>query len=522
MKISPLAGKPAPLEILVDVPRLITAYYTEVPDPSVPEQRVSFGTSGHRGSSFKRAFNEWHILAITQAICLEVWRQLDPALWELIGHVTNGVHMPSWDSAPADDLWTGACGKDRWLGTTENLGQDIRRVCDTTLWQFRTAASKSLVEYARQRLSQQLIVSNDTPEAINGANHLFSPNVLTLGFARRFATYKRPNLLLHDRDRLLRLLSNPQRPVQLIIAGKAHPADKGGQALIQEWVRFIRQPEMRPHAMFLSDYDMLLTEHLVQGVDVWINTPRRPWEACGTSGMKVLVNGGINLSELDGWWAEAYNPEVGWALGDGQEHGEDPTWDAVEANALYDLLEQEVIPEFYTRNDSGIPTAWVKRMRESMAQLTPRFSATYSVREYTEQYYLPAATAYRDRAANNGEVGKQIVDWQHTLQDKWATLCFGEIKVVSDAPGHTFTVEVFFGSLDPKSVRVELYANAVNGGNRSRQEMKRGQPLTKGKGYIFNTQVSATRLAKDYTVCIIPHCDGVAIPLEDTRILWQR
>ncbi|MBN3946987.1 MAG: alpha-glucan family phosphorylase [Nostoc sp. NMS7] len=439
-----------------------------------------------------------------------------------IGHVTNGVHMPSWDSAPADDLWTGVCGKERWLGTTENLGQDIRRVSDSTLWQFRTAASKSLVEYARQRLSQQLIVSNDTPEAINGANHLFSPNALTLGFARRFATYKRPNLLLHDRDRLLRILTNPQHPVQLIIAGKAHPADQGGQALIQEWVRFIRQPEVRPHVIFLSDYDMLLTEHLVQGVDVWINTPRRPWEACGTSGMKVLVNGGINLSELDGWWAEAYNPEVGWALGDGQEHGEDPAWDAVEANALYELLEQEVIPEFYTRDDRGIPTAWVKRMRESMAQLTPRFSATHSVREYTEQHYLPAATAYRDRAANNSEVGRQIVHWQHTLQDQWASLHFGEIKVVSDAQGHTFTVEVFFGSLDPKSVRVELYANGVNGGNRSRQEMKRGQPLTTGNGYIFNTQVSATRPATEYTLRIVPYCDGVAIPLEDTRILWQR
>ena len=439
-----------------------------------------------------------------------------------IGHVTNGVHMPSWESSPADDLWTGACGKERWLGTTENLGQDIRHVSNTRLWQFRTAASKSLVEYARQRLSQQLIASGASEEAINGVNHLFSPNVLTLGFARRFATYKRPNLLLHDRDRLLRLLSNPQRPVQLIIAGKAHPADQGGQALIQEWVRFIRQPEMRPHAIFLSDYDMLLTEHLVQGVDVWINTPRRPWEACGTSGMKVLVNGGINLSELDGWWAEAYNPEVGWALGDGQEHGEDPAWDAVEANALYDLLEQEVIPEFYTRDHSGIPTAWVKRMRESMAQLTPRFSATRSVREYTDQHYLPAANAYRDRAANNGEVGKQIVDWQHTLQDKWATLRFGEIKVVSDAQGHTFTVEVFFGSLDPKSVRVELYANGVNGGNRSRQEMKRCQSLTTGNGYIFNTQVSATLPATEYTVRTIPHFDGVAIPLEETRILWQR
>ena len=167
-------------------------------------------------------------------------------------------------------------------------------------------------------------------------------------------------------------------------------------------------------SIFLSDYDMLLTEHLVQGIDVWINTPRRPWEASGTSGMKVLVNGGINLSELDGWWAEAYTPEVGWALGDGQEHGDDPAWDAVEADALYDLLEREVIPEFYTRDESGIPTAWVKRMRESMARLTPRFSANRTVREYTEQHYLPAAAAYRLRIANKGAIGRQIVDWQHS------------------------------------------------------------------------------------------------------------
>ena len=303
--------------------------------------------------------------------------------------------MPTWDSAAADDLWTEACGKDRWLGTTETLEQDIRRVSDARLWQFRTAASKSLVDYARERLSRQLAASGASPEAVDEAKHLFDPNALTLGFARRFATYKRPNLLLHDPERLLRLLTNPQRPVQLIIAGKAHPADQAGQALIQQWTHFIRRPEARPHVIFLSDYDMLLTEHLVQGVDVWLNTPRRPWEACGTSGMKVLVNGGINLSELDGWWAEAYTPEVGWALGDGQEHGDDPAWDAAEAEALYDLLEREVIPEFYTRDEQGIPTAWVARMRESMARLTPRFSANRAVREYTEQHYLPAAAAYR-------------------------------------------------------------------------------------------------------------------------------
>jgi starch phosphorylase len=319
-----------------------------------------------------------------------------------VGHITNGVHMPTWDSAAADDLWTEACGKSRWLGPTENLEPDIRRLPDSALWQFHTAGSKSLVQFARARLSGQLAASGTSQLAIEEAKHLFDPNALTLGFARRFATYKRPNLLLHDRERLLRLLSNSQRPVQLIIAGKAHPADTAGQALIQEWIQFIRQPETRPHVIFLSDYDMHLTEQLVQGVDVWINTPRRPWEACGTSGMKVLVNGGINLSELDGWWAEAYTPEVGWALGDGLEHGDDPALDAVEANAFYNLLEREVVPEFYTRDASGVPTAWVKRMRESMARLTPRFSAHRAVREYTEQRYLPAAIAYQERAANKG------------------------------------------------------------------------------------------------------------------------
>jgi starch phosphorylase len=440
-----------------------------------------------------------------------------------VGHVTNGVHMPSWDSAEADDLWTNTCGKDRWLGTTETLEQGIRRVSDASLWQFRIAASQSLVEYARERLSRQLAASGAPPEAIEGAKRLFDPNALTLGSARRFATYKRPNLLLHNPARLLRLLANPERPVQLIIAGKAHPEDRAAQALIHEWINFIRQPETRPHIVFLSDYDMLLTEHLVQGVDVWINTPRRPWEASGTSGMKVLVNGGINLSELDGWWAEAYTPEVGWALGDGREHGDDPAWDAVEADALYDLLERDVIPEFYTRDESGIPAAWVKRMRESMARLTPHFSANRTVREYTEHHYLPAAAAYHLRIANKGAIGRQIVDWRHSLEQKWATLHFGEVKVETRGEQHVFDVQVYLSDLDPKAVRVELYADGVMGSAPVRQEMTRIRQLVGASGsYVYNAAVSAARPSADYTARVIPHRDGVAIPLEDARILWQR
>ncbi len=440
-----------------------------------------------------------------------------------VGHVTNGVHMPTWDSAPADDLWTEICGKDRWLGTVEALEQGMRRVSDARLWEFRTDAGRSLVDYARERLSRQLAASGAAPEAVAAAKRLFDCNTLTLGFARRFASYKRPNLLLHDPERLLRLLTNPQRPVQLIMAGKAHPADQAGQALIQQWTHFIRRPEVRPHVIFLSDYDMQLTAQLVQGVDVWLNTPRRPWEACGTSGMKVLVNGGINLSELDGWWAEAYTPKVGWALGDGLEHDHDPAWDAAEAQALYDLLEREVIPEFYTRDEQGIPTAWVARMRESMARLTPHFSTNRAVCEYTEQHYLPAASAYRERAADKGKNGVDIVNWRHALEQKWTALRFGEVKLETDAGQHIFEVQVYLDELDPEAVRVELYANGVNGSTPERVAMQRVRQLVGAtNGYAYRAGVPATRLPSDYTARLIPQRDDVAVPLEDAHILWQR
>jgi starch phosphorylase len=438
-----------------------------------------------------------------------------------VGYVTNGVHVPSWDSAAADDLWTEACGKDRWLGPTEHLEHEIRQISDARLWQLRTTSTKSLVEYARGRLSRQLTASGASSEAISEAEHLFDPNALTLGFARRFATYKRPNLLLHDPERLLRLLTNPEHPVQLILAGKAHPADQAGQALIQEWMHFIRQPEARPHVMFLSDYDMQLTERLVQGVDVWLNTPRRPWEASGTSGMKVLTNGGVNLSELDGWWAEAYTPEVGWALGDGQEHGDDPDWDAAEATMLYERLEREVVPEFYARGEQGIPTAWVARMRESMALLTPRFSANRTVREYTEQRYIPAAAAYRLRTANESAIGTQIVRWQQHLKEKWPTLHFGELKVATRDGHHVFEVELFPDDIDPEAVRVELYAEGTNDAAGKEMERDRG-PTGNAAGDTYRVSVLATRPATDYTARVIPHFAGVAVPLEVNTILWQR
>lgn len=440
-----------------------------------------------------------------------------------VGHVTNGVHMPSWDSAVADELWTKACGKDRWLGTTDDLERKIRGVSDAELWRLRIAAGKSLVEYARERLARELAVSGAPCDDVDCARRVLDPDALTLGFARRFAAYKRPNLLLHDPQRLLRILSDPKRPVQLIIAGKAHPEDRAGQAMIQEWIRFIRRPETRPHVVFLSDYDMLLTEHLVQGVDVWVNTPRRPWEASGTSGMKALVNGGLNLSELDGWWAEAYAPEVGWALGDGLEHDTDPAWDAAEAAALYDLLEREVVPEFYTRGENGIPAAWVARMRESMARLTPLFSANRTVREYTEQYYIPAASSYLHRAADKGAPGAEIVDWRHTLEKRWSALRFGEVNVETVEGRHVFEAQVYLDDVDPGAVRVELYADGAVGGAPVLVDMERIRPLEgTACGYVYRASVDADRPAVDYTARVVPHYTGVSVPLEEASILWQR
>ncbi len=490
-------------------------------NPDDPAEPFSMANLAMRGSGAANGVSRLH-----GQVSRRIFSPLFPR-WPLeeipVGHVTNGVHVPSWDSAAADALWTAACGKDCWLHAPDTVSQDIRGAGDTELWRFRNATRASLVEYSRQRLVQQLRASGAPRAAAESARHVLDPTILTLGFARRFAAYKRPNLLLHDRDRLMRLLTHPKRPIQLIIAGKAHPADRAGQALIAQWTRFVRSADVRRHAVFLADYDMLLTERMVQGVDLWINTPRRPWEASGTSGMKVLVNGGINLSELDGWWAEAYSGEVGWALGDGREHDEDPAWDASEAEALYSLLEHEVIPQFYDRNGGDVPEAWVRRMRESMAQLTPQYSSARSVREYTERHYIPAARQYLARAAGRGAAGSEINAWQAALERHWSSLRFGACKVETTAGQHRFEIALKLGGLSADAVRVELYAEPLDGGAPERHRAASVRHFIDGAGgHVFATAVPATRPPSDYTARVFPHFDGVSVPLENSRILWQR
>jgi starch phosphorylase len=500
----------------ISLPELLSLGRAEGEDPQEPFNMAYLAV---RSSGAVNGVSRLH-----GTVSRRIFQPLFPR-WPLskipVGYVTNGVHVPSWDSAAADDLWTAACGKRRWLSETESLEQALRAIEDDRLWRFRTECRRTLVKAVQLRQARQLAASGRTTSETAGA---LDPNVLTMGFARRFAAYKRPDLLLRDPDRLMRLLTNAERPVQLVIAGKAHPQDQTGRRLIQRWAQFARQPALRGKLVFLEDYDLALAADLVQGVDLWINTPRRPWEASGTSGMKVLVNGGLNLSELDGWWAEAYSADVGWALGDGREHDEDPAWDEAEAAALYDRLEREVIPAFYDRNADGIPMRWVALMRESMARLTPRFSANRMLREYTESYYLPAAAALRRRIEGDGALGAEIEAWCQALAGHWPRMRFANLSVERSGTELEIAAQVYLDDVAPEAVRVELYAESTGKDEEPvRIPMELTRPLQGAvQGFVYQAKIQTERPPEDFTARIVPAHPDAVVPLEAPWVLWQR
>lgn len=497
-----------------------------------PEELVALGRSN--GQDDHESFNMAYLAARTCGmmngvsrlhgkVSQGIFQDLYPCWPECevpVSYVTNGVHVPSWDSPWADEIWTRSCGKDRWLGTAETLATEINKLDDAALWTLCGQERADLVRHARQRLRLQLGQSGAETEIINQVDRILDPNVLTLGFARRFTAYKRPNLLLHDADRLIRLLTHTERPVQLVVAGKAHPADQEGKHFIQQWAQFAAQPVIRNHVVFLEDYDIALAQELVQGVDVWINTPRRPWEASGTSGMKVLVNGGLNLSELDGWWAEAYTPEVGWAIGDGKEHSE-PGWDGVEAEQLYHLLEEEIVPMFYDRDARGIPRAWVARMRASMAQLAPQFSSNRMVREYVEKLYLPAAMAFQQRTVQGSVAAKELRLWDERLRRNWHQVHWGNLTVSEEKEGWVFEVQIYLGEILPESVQIQLYAEPAGEGVPVCEVMQRHASIPGAlNGYVYSSHLRVTRPHTDFTPrCVAYHADA-CIPIENNLIQW--
>jgi starch phosphorylase len=369
-----------------------------------------------------------------------------------------------------------------------------------------------LVSSARERLARQLARAGVVAGGESAAARL-DPEALTLGFARRFAEYKRPHLLLTDPDRLARILTNRDRPAQLVVAGKAHPADEGGKRLIEAWVEFARRPDVRERVVFLEDYDIALAEELTQGVDVWVNTPRRPMEACGTSGMKVLVNGGLNLSERDGWWAEADDADVGWGLG-----GAD---DGAEARLLYETLEQRIIPEFYERDPHGIPRRWLGRIRASMSRLAPRFSANRMLREYLDDLYVPAAMAVRRRTKDGARIARELTAVRARLQAGWGDVVLETVEVSRDGNAWRFRVAATLGAVPVEAVRCHICADPVNDAQAVREPLTPAGRDERGR-LRFEGRVASARSASDFTPRLVAwHADAFC-PSDLPFIRWPQ
>ncbi len=437
--------------------------------------------------------------------------------------ITNGVNVPTWASHRAAKMWGDECGGDLWLDGLHHVSDRIRQLPADELWAFRTTQRRALLEYVESRYHIEKGSIRTEGEA---PGRLLDPNVLTIGFARRFATYKRADLLLSNPERLKRLLLDQHRPVQLIIAGKAHPNDGFGKALVQQMTQFLSQPELRGRAVFLEDYDMVLGQHLVAGVDVWLNTPLRPNEACGTSGMKVLANGGLNVSILDGWWDEAIDDiqgadRPGWVIGT-RELGSLDELNDRDAASLFNVLEHEVVPEFYDRDADGIPHRWIDRVKSSMASLTPQFSATRMLHEYIQYAYLPAARAYSERSANDVELAKELRCWSDRLNASWNHVRIGQARY-SDANGHrTATVEVWLDDIQPENVRVQLYADACADKPVSILNLQLCHELPGSvNGFVFGGEVTDSRQPSEYAVRVIPYHAAAFIPLEIQCIRWE-
>jgi starch phosphorylase len=439
-----------------------------------------------------------------------------------ITHITNGVHVPSWDSVDADRLWTIYCGKSRWTGTLDGLAPSIECVSDADLWTFRSRERQELIRYVRRRYVRQLEQHGAPAEIRERAASVLDPDALTIGFARRFATYKRPTLLLRDASRLVRLITSPERPVQIIVAGKAHPQDHHGRELVREMALFAARPDVFGRFIFLEDHDVTLAQELVGGIDVWINTPRSPWEACGTSGMKVLVNGGLNLSTLDGWWEEAWSEDVGWAI-EVPNSRDEATPDSSAAARLLEILETIVIPEFYRRDPERLPRDWLRRIRASMQALAPRFSSNRMLRDYVTKAYLPAAEAFRNRSRDGGRLASALEAWQLEIRSKWESLRFGALEATRDGENWDVRVEVVCGEFDPSLLRVELWADPRGDDpapfckTLARSELLQGAE----SGWIYAGKAPSSRPIEHYTPRLIPFHPEAVIPLEEPSILWR-
>lgn len=408
---------------------------------------------------------------VSRKMWQRIWQDV-PVEAVPIDSITNAVHVRTWLSGEYQELFDRYLGPE-WATDSDNaaIWARIPKVPNTELWRAHERCRERLVDIARGRLRRQLLKRGAPAPEVERADEVLDPVALTIGFSRRFATYKRATLLFRDPDRLAAILNDKERPAQIVFAGKAHPRDDAGKDFIRAIVHFAREERFHDRIVFLEDYEMSLARYLVEGADVWLNTPRRPLEASGTSGMKAAVNGVLNLSELDGWWVEAYRPEIGWAIGSGEEYNDADYQDKVESQALYDLLEQEIIPEFYDRGKDGLPRAWIERMKMCIAELTPKFTMSRMVKEYTERFYVPASARYAALCADSMQRAADLAEWTERVHGAWEAVAVQRVDADRDHDhpvGSALRVRslVSLGSLTPADVKVQLYYGRVESEGR--------------------------------------------------------
>jgi len=454
-----------------------------------------------------------------------------------ISAVTNGIHIQSWVSGEMAGLF------DRYLDPSWRTDSDkpetwwdVDRIPDAELWRSHERRRERLVSYARTKLRAQLEARGAPRRTIESANEVLNPDRLTIGFARRFATYKRATLLFRDKERLADILNNPQGPVQFIFAGKAHPHDHLGKELIKEIVKTAEMPEFHNSIVFLENYDISVARYMVQGVDVWLNTPRRPNEASGTSGMKVIYNGGLNASILDGWWAEAYDPSVGWAIGNGEEYKQEEydMQDFIEAQALYNMLEKDLVPAFYNRARDGLPREWIARIKASMRKLAPFFNTYRMVREYTEEYYIPSHRRFTGMIAPDMTRALAYANWHKKIRDNWARVAIERVEVEPEELKVNEDIHVRawvdLGPLDPSDVTVQLYYGTLD----SRDQIVAGEALdmqhccqdendtVRNVHEFFYTLRYTTTGRRGFAVRVLPNHEDLADPFLTNAITWSQ
>lgn len=469
--------------------------------------------------------------AVSQSLWKDVWAGV-PTHEVPITSITNGIHTKTWMAPEFSALYTKYLGDWEEHLTEPDFWRGVIDIPDSELWQTHQELKLRLVQFVRDRVRAQRERLGESPEAIRATQSILDPEILTIGFARRFATYKRGALLFSDPDRLLRMLNNLARPVQFIFAGKSHPRDEGGKALIQEVYRLTRETGFHNRVVFVEDYDTYIARRLVQGVDLWLNNPLRPLEASGTSGMKLPPNGGLNLSVLDGWWCESYNGKNGWAIGAEIAEGAIDFQNEVDADSLYQLLENQIIPLYYAKPDGRLPLAWLQLMRESIRSITPNFNTHRMVKEYTERLYLPAAKAHTEFTRDGYRAAMVLSQWKGVMRKEWPEVKITEVQIANQdrqnihvGEALRLSAKVHLGPVGPQHVRVEAYhGEAENNSlrNPSTTVLQQTSRLDENGNYLYEGSIPAADSGTyGFTVRVVPTYPHLLQPHELRLIAWS-